>query len=416
MTPAHSIGYRNEAAQPSARTIAASLDQIAFFGLCVLAFGLPWERGTGFTILPLVGGATGALAILSSAISPRQKKLWDLHYWLIAFAAWSAMSLLWTVDWDATLTRAATYGQLMVFAWLIWVLASTESRIFRLMQAYLFGTFVCAYGTFMNLLAGRTYGQTADLEGTNSSRYIMTGMNPNDVGLLLAPALAISLYLLARRKGNPLILWIQFVMCITTILLSGSRGGLLASAVALVMFPMVFGALRRWQKLFAAVACAGAIAAAVYFVPPDTWQRLLRVGTDLTQGTMTHRTQIWAGSMELFREHPLLGVGSDAHAAAVVKIVARPLVAHNTFLSVLVELGVAGELIFLGLIACAFEFARRIGSLERTFWTLLLAGWCIGAVGGTWEYRKATWFLFGLLAAHVYVRRRNNLCAESPAS
>ncbi len=158
-----------------------------------------------------------------------------------------------------------------------------------------------------------------------------------------------------------------------------------------------------------------AIGMAIYFVPPDTWQRLFRVGTDLTQGTMTHRTQIWSASMDVFREHPLIGVGADAHPAAVVRILARAMVAHNTFLSVLVELGVIGALLLAGLLAAAFYCAARMRGLERLFWSLVLLTWCIGAFAGTWEYRKATWFLFSMVAAHAYTRTKRRVRQEGAA-
>jgi len=35
----------------------------------------------------------------------------------------------------------------------------------------------------------------------------------------------------------------------------------------------------------------------------------------------------------------------------------------------------------------------------------MLATWCVGVSAGTWEYRKPTWLLFSLIAAHAYARR-----------
>src|SRR5581483_10849836 len=106
------------------------------------------------------------------------------------------------------------------------------------------------------------------------------------------------------------------------------------------------------------------------------------------------------------RTHAWLGVGSSAHPAAVVTIIGRPLVAHNTFLSVLVELGIPGELLLFGLLGAAFFCAWRMTGLERILWVISLVTWCIGVCGGTWEYRKTTWFLISLLVSHAYARHR----------
>jgi hypothetical protein len=81
---------------------------------------------------------------------------------------------------------------------------------------------------------------------------------------------------------------------------------------------------------------------------------LIEVHIELTEGTLTHRTVIWAAGMEVFRDHPFLGVGAGAYSPATVKIVNIPLIAHNTFVSVLVELGVFGPPMLLMLLASMF--------------------------------------------------------------
>jgi hypothetical protein len=45
--------------------------------------------------------------------------------------------------------------------------------------------------------------------------------------------------------------------------------------------------------------------------------------------------------------------------------------------------------------------------IERCLWISLLLTWMIGVSALTWEYRKPTWLLFSLLAAHVYSRRES---------
>lgn len=405
----------------STRDADRSLDWIAYLGLWAFVFVLPWEDTVplfgGFVISRWIGLATFGIALLRTGSGAQGRKFREIHYWMLAFVAWSSASIFWSLDWDSTAERVGTYSQMLVLAWLIWVLATSEWRVLGLLQAYVFGTYVSTIGTIANLMAGRTFGQLGDIEGLNakSSRYTMAGVNPNDLGFMLALSIPMTLYLLTHRQtsaARKLLCWVQFVLAITTILLSGSRGATLASGCALVMLPLTVARLPRWQKVLAAVACAGSIACGAYLVPRDTWQRLFRLGTEITEGTMTHRTQIWEASMEVFRDHPFVGVGSDAHPAAVENIVGRAYVAHNTFISVLAELGVIGELILFGLLGAAFYCALRMRGLDRMLWILILATWCIGVSGGTWEYRKTTWFLLSLLAAHAYLHRAGQ---RSPA-
>jgi hypothetical protein len=71
------------------------------------------------------------------------------------------------------------------------------------------------------------------------------------------------------------------------------------------------------------------------------------------------------------------------------------------FLSVLVELGVIGALIAFALLFLSVYPAFRLPRQERGLWIVLMLSWAVGVSSLTWEYRKPTWILFGLLAAHI---------------
>ena len=418
--------------RPAAKSDAgAAIGQMAYVCLCLFAFITPWsETGlivNGIAINRWFGLAALALVVVRTRFHNPPRGLADLHWWMVAFAGWSIASLFWTLDRDTTIERAGTYLQLLLFVWVVWELCTSESRIAGVLQSYVLGTSVIAVGTIANLLTGRAGGQLAGMEGLGADRYTIEGVNPNELGLMLALSIPMTFYLLAYRKGwQPikLVLWVHLVLAATAILLSGSRGAVLAASAVLLMLPMTLLRLSRLQKALMVVAVAGIVIAAVSLVPPDTWQRLMNLGDEITEGTMTHRTQIWAASEVVFREHPLAGVGSGAHALAVTSLLGRPLVAHNTFFSALAELGVIGELLLLGILAAAFHSAWRMPRPERMFWISVLAAWCIGAGDGTLEYRKITWLLLSLLVAHAYVRRESvrvmghekmrSVCVASP--
>lgn len=423
------IPVSSPALQSAGRADAGtSIERMAYVCLCLFAFALPWSE-TGFTVNGIeisrwFGLAALGLVILRKHFRTPPRGFSDLHFWMLAFAGWSAASLFWTLDRDSTITKAETYIQLLLFAWVVWVLCNSESRVIGVLQSYVLGTTVIAIGVIENLLTGRTMGQIQGLQGMGSDRYTVNGVNPNDLGLMLALSIPMTLYLLAHHKGGrwtkPL-LWVQLVLAAVGILLSGSRGGALAASGGVFLLPVILVRLSRLQKVVMALAVAAAVAAAISLVPQDTWQRFLDLGTDITQGTMTHRTQIWAASMVLFREHPMVGVGAGAHATAVTSLLGRPLVAHNTYMSALAELGVVGELLLLGMLGTAFYCAAKMPRSQRTFWILLMITWCIGAAGGTLEYRKFTWLLLSLLAAHAYIGRQNiqgnrirSACVASP--
>ena len=397
----------------SLATPSTALDQIAYISLCAFLFAIPWEEATqltGFAIAKWLGFATLGIASVRMGVVRQGRKLSGIHYLLGALVTLSALSLAWTVDWESTVSRVGTYLQLLVLVWLIWELSATESRVLGLMQAYACGIFFTALLTIYNFVTGTTAAQLEAARGVETwdeSRYSILGINENDLGLMLAMCIPLIIYLAVRAKGSlmKLFFWAQLVACSLAILLTGSRGSLISAAVAFVMLPLVIRHLSGSQRVISALACTALVICGIFYVPSQIWYRLSELSTELMDGTLTHRTLIWTAGLEALRDHPILGVGSAAYPAAVLPIVNVPYVAHNTFLSVLVELGVVGALLLFALLAAMYYTALQMRYLERCLWGMMLLTWTVGVMTLAWEYRKPTWIMFGFLLAHAYSRR-----------
>jgi O-antigen ligase len=393
-----------------------TLDQLAYAALMVFVFSIPWSEE-----LPNLGGVMAvrwlglialSMGVARAILAGRIRKLSVVHLAMIAFTMWSALSLLWTIDFDTTLTRAGTYLQLLTAVWLIWEVANTESRIAGLMAAYVMGAGAASFGSIANFLMGRTAAQLSAAEDAHQlysgTRYTIEGTNANDLGLMLALSVPMSVYLLTRVKNGALslLIWIQVAACVFALLLTASRGGMAAMGTGLLMLPFAWRRLPSTQRAVSIIATACIAVWAIWMIPPEIWQRLGRATTELESGTLTHRLDLWEGGLETFRDHPWLGVGSGTYGLAIMRLVDIPYAAHNTFLSVFVELGTLGGLLLLGLVGILVYCALRMRYLEACLWLTLLLTWGVGVSALTWEYRKPTWFLFGLLAAHAYVRRK----------
>jgi len=397
-----------EASSPGLRSV---LNQAAYMILGAFVFVIPWDESVplmgGFLIGRWLGFLAFGVTVLWIGMTGHVRRISAVHYALAGLAGWSALSVLWTADWDSTITRAGTYLQLLTAVWLIWELATTESRVLGLLQCFVLGTYVSSISTIVNFIQGRTAAQLANAAGYTvweTSRYSIDGVNENDLGVMLALSIPMTFYLATRRKRllSRCVCWLHLGAVATAVLLTGSRGALFAAIVAVLV--SVLGS-PSGQSLAVKFAGLGVVASGTLFIPQATLDRLLSAGTELSGGTLTHRTVIWAAGLEAVRDHAFLGVGAGAYGPTVLKAVDIPYVAHNTFLSVFVELGVVGALILGGLLASAFLYAFLMPSLERCLWIALLLTWSAGVSSLTWEYRKPTWFVFGMLAAHVYARR-----------
>ncbi len=392
---------------------ADNLETLAYAGFWGFLLVLPWEEApqlSGYAVGRWLGLAALAILILRLGVTRQARKLTGLHYLMASLVGLSALSLLWTLDRDATLSRIGTYVQLLGLVWMMWELAVTESRVLGLLQAYTSGMFFASVLTIYNYATGTTSAVLYAAEGIEKSeetRFSIAGVNENDLGLMLAMCLPMMIYLAIRSKLKvaKLSFWIQLVTCITAIFLTGSRGALMSAVIALFMLPLTIGRLPWSQKITAALACAGIAICGIFLIPQEIWSRLLQLSSELTEGTLTHRTVIWSAGLAALRDHAFLGVGSGAYPATVLRVVDVPYVAHNTFLSVLVELGVVGALLLTALLVCLFYTAFHMKYFERCLWLSILASWTVGVSALTWEYSKPTWLMFGLLLTHAYSRR-----------
>ena len=120
--------------------------------------------------------------------------------------------------------------------------------------------------------------------------------------------------------------------------------------------------------------------------------------------------RLWKESFAIFLDHPFLGIGSNA-LSAPGQLGAY---AHNTFLSILAELGLVGLLLFLGILAFVVYQAIKQPTPYSTLWITVIAVWMIGVFTLTWEYTKATWFFLNLVIISAGIYSHRNKSKETP--
>ena len=187
------------------------------------------------------------------------------------------------------------------------------------------------------------------------------------------------------------------------IALSGTRTALIAAIPGMVFGLASLTRLRLWARIAILLLISSAILILLPEIRPlRSFQRLGTTYAELTRGDLNNRINNWREGLATFVEHPLIGVGTSMYRS--VNSLGK--VAHNSFLSVLVELGLIGFILFGAVLAIAFIRARDQPNWDSRFWLTTLMVWAIGSSTLSWEYRKTTWMFLGLLIVSAALNGR----------
>jgi O-antigen ligase len=387
--------------------VLTPLSKAAFACLWCFVLVLPWDV---YAELPVVGSIPRLAGIVASAVGVlyivarrRVRPLSWFHGSALLFVFWAAISMLWSIDQDATRTRLMTYLQLALLVWLIWEIAWSPQRTRALVGAYVLGVSVAAIATVRDYVSGV---HAAGYEG----RFNALSVNPNELGMTLALGLPMAWYLsLAQPQRRFARLWQLYLpLAITAILLTASRGAFLTMLGALAIIPATQGRLRLRTKAALCVLAVASLVLAANFVPEATLERLQTTRADIESGYFGNRGFIWRAGLDVAREHPLLGVGAGTFGAAVEPSLNFEWSSHSVPLSILVEDGIVGLLIFLAMFGATITALRPGPPLQRRFGIVLLLTLGVGSLSLEWGYRKQFWFVLGIVAAEAALRPRSD--------
>lgn len=246
---------------------------------------------------------------------------------------------------------------------------------------------------------------------------IVGGMfkDPNDLALTLVIMIALAAFqaVASRRVVGTLLLAGAIVVMLAGILVTFSRGGLVALLAAAAV-----GVLRlsRHGRGVAVAGLVGLALAVAVLAPEGYGQRATSiVAQDKdTRGSIQARLTTLRYGIEIMLENPVPGVGLGAFAIAEGAKhggVGKWNEAHNAFIQVGAELGWAGLAVYVALAACALANARAAarraaGNPELTATAHGLETAVVGFLAGAMFLSQAyTWHFYILLGLTVAWRR-----------
>jgi putative inorganic carbon (HCO3(-)) transporter len=305
--------------------------------------------------------AVALFAWMLHAPYQRQPVQWNGVCLLIAlYIVWGGVTLLWAPDIFAGVVKLRTYGVGLILLFLIVNQVRSLPAIDGVMRVLeIYGWTLITAGLLTLFFTDYQHGD----------RLKVLGINENQFGMFLIMTLPGVFWPVLRspwpKRGLYLALCAVFLLCTPIlVLLSGSRGSVLALAITLFAFSF-WKPLRPWA-IMGSVLVAGMLASSPFLL--DTLaNRFMEKGGE----TLGGRDLLWEASWQLIQDHPLTGMGVgngryELHhyfASLTNDYASRDdLPSHNPLLEVGVDTGLFGMFVYASICVAALgQFVRSRG-------------------------------------------------------
>ena len=225
-----------------------------------------------------------------------------------------------------------------------------------------FGAEVLANSSWLVNVAGKTYLRaTATFPDPHMFSFYL--------GMLVPLAIGMFFY---EKNGEKIWLSIFFILLLAD-LLTFSRGaylGLLFGGLAFVIFS--WKKIEKRYKLFGFFLITAGI---VFLSWPNPISQRFFSSFNLAEGSNSGRIAMWQKATSGILENPVLGVGIGNFPLYINPLVdyREPIYAHNTYLDIAVETGVANVLIWISLLSVAFFEFWKMGRRNVIFSMLAIS-------------------------------------------
>lgn len=373
-------------------------DSISRLGNSPQARALTWYVGAGAALVLLILGLT------NDKLRTPSRTSW---YWL-GFIGWGAISLFWALDSNTVFAELPTALGLLGLYLVSVCVEVSEKQFSRI-------TFLAiAGGTAASLVSLWDFHQGIWTIETRAS--LITGTQHADpnifaASLLIALTLAVARLVSSRRFFERLFMLLAVFATTSAILLTMSRGALVALIFAALIFAYRLKRNRWILFFFSLLPLSTVVLPSLFFV---------RLKEALVSGG-AGRLDIWVVGVQAFKHFFARGAGLEnftsafeefRQAAPMFRGYSRP--AHNIYLQVSVELGIVGICLLLAAVfsqlralwrAIASSYLPRPRAIlvgcEAMIWSMLAAAFFLGLL---WE--KTFWmvWIFSGMAVRTVAR------------
>lgn len=371
-----------------------SFRKLTFLLLWLTILTIPFQNSfaiPGLGGINRVASFTMIVAAIFTVLIRQQIKKPPIVFGMIfLFVVWNITTYFFAANQEGAILHFSILIQMLLMTWAIFEFTDSTIQMHKLFKAYIYGCTVIISMTIYNYV-----NVDGGLEG---SRFFLEAYNPNTLGSTLAFGIPLSFYLVL--KGHKVFLF-YLPLSLFAMFLTGSRTVLVAVGLILIsIIWMLFRYKVRFRKTIFMILIIFT-AFSINQIPQGQLDRLSTISSEITDGTLNKRTDIWQAGVKVFGENALIGVGAGNYGESVEKYMGVQVSAHNTFLSVFVENGIVGGSLFLVIVLSVFYYAWNIGKRSRFKWLslTLFGAWLVISMVGHTELQKYTWLVFGFVIA-----------------
>jgi hypothetical protein len=420
---------------------------VLFFAVCaVLAFGRhpiyglyvylattfvhPPSRWWG-ALLPdlrwaLLAAAIAVLAILFNRNRLMAKPIWLANgpaVLLALYATWLWIQSPWALDQAAHFNGTVQFTKYLVAFWVVYCVVDSKERLRDFLFAHVLGCGLLGlYAMFIGRVGDRLDGVGGPgIDDANTlAMYLATG------------ALAVGGIVLTQKGWRRYVSLVCGALILNAFVLANTRGAFLGLAAGGLV--LAYCKARKHRPLFWSLAFAGVFAAGG-LVDEAFVERMFSIRdavkqTEEIDSSAQSRVELYNAQIEMFLDYPM-GAGYRGTAELSPRYLDREWLtvdasgeewtaarsSHNTFMSALVEQGVLGAILYLGLVCWVLgailqvhrwntprddpELTTQAGTLCGALVAVLVSGMTADFLGAEVQF----WLYAGLASALGWRRR-----------
>ncbi|HEX6791313.1 MAG TPA: O-antigen ligase family protein [Candidatus Krumholzibacteria bacterium] len=347
-------------------------------------------------------------AVLYEMLRGEPNHVTDVLFWYATgFLILIALgSFVFARSYSSAISELGRYAKTLLVMLLIVQLVRTPHDLRRMMNMIFIGVILTVIVGAVNLLLGIQTLNASVIEGDTTASYMIrfSGAHPNAnlAAALMCSSLPLGIFGVKHSSRGLRVLYVVgVVVVIAAMFATFSRS--MVFPFTLVVIAML---VREARSRRAYISIGVLVALGLVLAPHAYWERVFGLRQAFESETLDWSVYLRLIAMrtawELFQHHPFTGVGlgNFSDAAAYQLFVRIP--AHNTFLEILVGLGIFGLLAYVLVILSGLRHSLA-GARQRWshhpswmrsasfYWSLSAISICVSALFGNLMFRYYLW-------------------------